>query len=52
MYQYCKTIWIGSLKVGISNVAHFSFGIFHFLYFGLRLHKEATQWRIQGGQGS
>ena len=21
------------------------------LYFGLRLHKEANQWRIQGGQG-
>ena len=22
------------------------------VYFGLRLHEEATQWRIQGGQGS
>ena len=21
------------------------------VYFGLRLHKEATQWRIQGGSG-
>ena len=42
--MYCKTIWIWSLKVG--NVKCGSFFIWDF--FGLRLHKEATQWRIQG----